>query len=263
MMVNRICGSGMMSIIVGANAIKAGYRNVVLCGGFESMSRIPHYILMRKGINGHTPLHDGLILDGLTDATTGDGMGLCTERVAKRYGFSRADMDTVALRSYANAIKAKNDGILAKEIVEVKIKSGIFKDDEELSKFDPDKMKKLRSAFIENGTITAANASKISDGAQGMLIMGEDEALKRGIKPRARIIAYEEASCFPGDFTVGAIESAKKVLLKAKMEVKNIDYFEFNEAFAILPLLGQKLMNIDISKVNVHGGAVALGHPLG
>lgn len=253
----------MISIIVGANAIKTGYRNVVLCGGFESMSRIPHYFYARKGVNGNAALLDGLVHDGLTDATTGDGMGLCTERVAKRYGFTRADMDNVALRSYANAIKAKNEKILAKEIVEVKIKAGILKDDEELSKFDPEKMKKLRAAFIENGTITAANASKISDGAQGMLIMAEDEAKKRGIKPLARILDYDEASVFPGDFTVGAIESAKKVMQKSKLQIKDIDYFEFNEAFSILPLLGQKLMNIDVNKVNVHGGAVAIGHPLG
>lgn len=262
-MVNRICGSGLISIICGANAIKAGYRNVVLCGGFESMSRAPHYLHVRKGVNGNSTLVDGLVLDGLTDAHSGDGMGLCTERVARRFGFTRAQFDDVALRSYTNAIKARDEKILAKEIVEVKIKAGILKDDEELTKFAPDKMKKLKSAFCENGVSTAANASKISDGAQGVLIMGEDEALKRGIKPRARIVAYEEASAFPGDFTVGAIDSAKKVLKVAKMEVKDMDFFEFNEAFSILPLLGQKLMNIDINKVNVHGGAVALGHPLG
>jgi acetyl-CoA C-acetyltransferase len=263
MMVNRICGSGMISMIVGANSIKAGYRNIVLCGGFESMSRTPHTIWLRKGINGQGTLNDSLVCDGLTDAITGDGMGLCTERVGKRLGFTRADMDNVAVRSYQNAIKAKDAKILEREIVGVKTKTGIFKDDEELGKFDAEKMKKLRAAFVENGQITAANASKVSDGAQGILIMGEDIAQQRGIKPLARIIAYEEASTFPGDFTVGAIESAKKVLKVAHMEVKDMDYFEFNEAFAILPLLGQKLMGIDINKVNVHGGAIALGHPLG
>jgi acetyl-CoA C-acetyltransferase len=263
MMVNRICGSGLMSMIVGAQSIMTGYRNVVLCGGFESMSRVPHTIYLRKGVNGHAQLADALVSDGLTDATTGDGMGLCTERVAKRLGITRADQDAIAIRSYTNAIKAKNEKILAKEICEVKTKTGVFKDDEELGKFDAEKMKKLRSAFIENGTVTAANASKVSDGAQGVLIMAEDVAAKRGIKPRARIVAFDEASCFPGDFTVGAIESAKKVLAKVGMQVKDIDFFEFNEAFSIVPILGQKLMGIDINKVNVHGGAVALGHPLG
>lgn len=262
-MVNRICGSGLISIIVGAQSIMTGYRNVVLCGGFESMSKTPHMAYLRKGVNGSFTFVDSLIYDGLTDATTGDGMGLCTERVTKRYGFTRADMDNVCLNSYTNAIKAKDAKILAKEIVEVKTKTGVLSEDEELSKFDAEKMKKLRPAFMENGTITAANASKISDGAQGILIMGEDVASKRGIKPMARIVAFEEASVFPGDFTVGAIESAKKCMQKANLQVKDIDYFEFNEAFSLVPLLGQKLLGIDPKKLNVHGGAVALGHPLG
>ena len=263
MLVNRICGSGLMSIIVGAQSIMTGYRNVVMCGGFESMSRVPHTILLRKGLMNHAQLADALFADGLADCASGDLMGLCTERVAKRLNITRADMDAIAIRSYTNANKAKTDKLLAKEIVEVKVKEGMMKDDEELGKFDAEKMKKLRSAFMENGTITAANASKISDGAQGILIMGEDVAAARHIKPLARIVAFEEASVQPGDFTIGAIESAKKCLAKANLTVKDIDFVELNEAFSIVPILGTKLMNIDPAKINVHGGAVALGHPLG
>ena len=250
-------------MIVGASHIMTGYRNIVLCGGFESMSRIPHTVYIRKGMLSHTQLSDALLADGLTDAKSGELMGICTERVAKRYGFNRADMDEVAIRSYSNAIKAKKEKILAKEIVEVPTKAGPVKDDEELGKFDPAKLKKLKSAFIENGTITAANASKISDGAQGMLIMGEDIAKARGITPLARIIGFEEASVAPGDFTVGAVEAAKKCLERSKLSVKDIDYFELNEAFSIVPLLGHKLAGMPIDRINVHGGAVALGHPLG
>jgi len=263
LLTNRICGSGMLSLITGAQYIMTGYRNNVLCGGFESMSRIPHTVFVRKGAPTHLQLSDALLADGLTDAMSGELMGVCTERVAKRLGMTRADMDNVAIRSYQNAIKAWKAGILAKEIVEVKVKAGVVKEDEELGKFAPDKMKKLKSCFIDNGTITAANASKVSDGAQGIFIMSEEYANKKGLKPRARIVAFDEASAAPADFTIGAIDAAKKCLAKAHMKVGDMDYFELNEAFSIVPLLGEKLCGMDINKINVHGGAVAMGHPLG
>ncbi len=263
LLTNRICGSGMLSIITGAQYIMTGYRNNVLCGGFESMSRVPHTVYVRKGAPTHMQLADALLSDGLTDGASGELMGTCTEKVAKRFGMTREDMDKVAVRSYENAIKAQKAKIFEKEIVEVKTKNGIMKDDEEPAKFAPDKMKKLKSAFIENGTITAANASKVSDGAQGIFIMGEDYAKARGIKPRARIVAFEEASVTPADFTIGAIEAAKKCLAKARLAPRDIDFFELNEAFSIVPLLGERLGGMDINKINVHGGAVALGHPLG
>jgi len=227
------------------------------------MSRVPHTVYIRKGVNNHTQLSDALMADGLTDSLTGELMGICTERVGKRYGFTRADMDNVAIRSYENAIKAKKAGILAKEIVEVPLKKGVLKEDEELGKFDGEKLKKLRSAFMENGTITAANASKVSDGAQGIFLMAEEVAAQRGLKARARIVAYEEASVSPPDFTVGAVEAAKKCMAKAKLSVGDIDIFELNEAFSVVPLLGMKLAGMPVEKINVHGGAVALGHPLG
>ena len=227
------------------------------------MSRVPHTVYMRKGTMNHIQLSDALFADGLTDAASGDLMGTCTEKVTKRLGLKREDMDAIAIKSYENAIKANKDKFLAKEIIEVPTKAGIIKEDEEIGKFDAGKLKKLKAAFIENGTITAANASKISDGAQGILIMGEDIAQTRGLKARARIVAFEEASTFPGDFTIGAIEAAKKCLTKAKLTVKDMDYFELNEAFSIVPILGEKLGGMDPKKINVFGGAVALGHPLG
>ena len=227
------------------------------------MSRIPHTAYLRKGAPGHAQLNDALLADGLTDALSGKLMGVCTEDVAKRLGMNRADMDGVAFRSYENCLKAQKAGLLANEIVEVKTKTGVVKQDEEPGKYAPDKMKKLKSAFIENGTITAANASKVSDGAQGILLMGDDYAKARGIKARARIVAFDEASVAPADFTIGAIEAAKKCLDKAHLTVRDIDYFELNEAFSIVPLLGEKLCGMDRAKINVYGGAVALGHPLG
>lgn len=262
MLVNRICGSGLISMIVGAQSIMTGYRNTVLCGGFESMSRAPHSVYMRKGMTGHAKLNDELI-EGLTDAASGDIMGLCTERVAKRLNITREEMDNIAILSYENSIKAKKDKHLEKEIVEVPIKGGVSKEDEEILKFDKEKMKKLKSAFMQNGTITAANASKISDGAQGILLMAEDVAKARNITPLARIVAFEEASTAPGDFTIGAIHAAQKCLKKANLTVKDICYNELNEAFSILPILGQKLMGLELDRINVFGGAVALGHPLG
>ena len=243
--------------------IMTGYRNVVLCGGFESMSRTPHAMYIRKGVASHSQLTDILLFDGLTDAPSGELMGLCTERVAKRFNMTREDMDDVAIRSYENAIKANKAKLLDNEIVGVKTKKGVIKNDEELAKFDAPKMRKLKPAFKENGTITAANSSKISDGAQGVLIMGEDVAKAKHIQPRARIVAFEEASVFPGDFTIGAMEAAKKCLQKAKLTVKDIDYFELNEAFSAIPLLGERMLGIQRDKINIYGGAVALGHPLG
>lgn len=264
MLVNRICGSGMISTIVGALDIMTGYRNVVLCGGFETMSRTPHYTYLRKPTAyGHAQLTDSLLYDGLTDSVTNELMGICTENVAKRIGATRADMDAVAIRSYQNAIKARDAGLLEKETCAVKLKVGELKADEELTKFDPEKMKKLKSAFIKDGTITAGNASKISDGAQGLLLMNEDYAKDRGIKPRARIVNFAEASMKTEDFTVAAIEACKKCLTGVKMNIKDMDYVELNEAFSIVPILGEKMLGADPAKINVHGGAVALGHPLG
>lgn len=264
MLVNRICGSGMISLIVGSLGIQAGYRNIVLCGGFESMSRIPHYAYIRKGVGyGNATLIDGLQQDGLTDAISGDFMGLCTDKLAKKLNITREDHDRAAIKSYTNAIKARDAKLLAKEICEIKTKKGIVKDDEELTKFEPEKMKKLKAAFIENGTITAANASKLSDGAQGVLIMSEDEVNKRGLTPRARIVAFAEASTVSVEFPIGAIEAAKKCLQVANMTVKDMDYVELNEAFATVPILGERMMGINPDIINVFGGAVALGHPLG
>eukprot|EP00831_Metopus_contortus_P078787 TRINITY_DN769_c0_g1_i3.p1 TRINITY_DN769_c0_g1~~TRINITY_DN769_c0_g1_i3.p1 ORF type:complete len:388 (+),score=88.87 TRINITY_DN769_c0_g1_i3:164-1327(+) len=261
--VNRICGSGMMSTIFGAQMIMTGYRNVVMTGGFESMSRAVHTVLARGGLKNTTPLVDSLFVDGLTDAKSGQLMGLCTEGVAERMGVTKEDQDAIAIASYENAIKAKKEGFLDKEIVEVPIKKGVLKEDEELLKFDKEKMKKLKPAFKKDGTITAGNASKISDGAQGILLMAEEVAKERGIKPLARIVGFEEYAHEPEDFTVAAVEASKKLLKKCNMTIKDMDAFEFNEAFSIVPILGQKSMQVDLSKCNVHGSAAALGHPLG
>jgi acetyl-CoA C-acetyltransferase len=266
---NKMCASGMKSVMVGATAIAIGDRNIIVAGGLESMSRAPHYLFIRKGTGyGNTHAIDSIQHDGLTDVYNKILMGACTEKICKEMGLTRQAQDEYAIESYKRAREAQEKGILDWEITEVvevdsKGKEKRISKDEECQKFAPEKFPQLKPAFDKNGTITAANASKLNDGACTLILMDEETAKQRGLKPLARIVGYEDAACAPIDFAIAPAKAVNKLLTKLKMDIKDVDYHEYNEAFSAVALANAKLLNLDLSKVNVHGGAVALGHPIG
>jgi acetyl-CoA C-acetyltransferase len=267
--VNKVCASGMKTVMLGATAIAAGDRNTILCGGFESMSKAPHYLYLRKPTGyGNAQAVDSIQYDTLTDVYNNILMGACTEKVCSELGLTREAQDEWAIQSYHRAREAQEKGIFDIEIVDIieqdnKGKEKKISKDEECQKFLPEKFPTLKPAFAKNGTITAANSSKINDGACSIIIMAEDVAKERGLKPLARIIGYEDAEVEPVNFGIAPAKACSRLLQKKGMTNKNIDYYEFNEAFAAVPLANIKLMDIDATRVNVHGGACALGHPVG
>ncbi|HBA88193.1 MAG TPA: acetyl-CoA C-acetyltransferase [Geobacter sp.] len=269
MTVNKVCGSGLKAIMLGGDSIRLGESEVVIAGGMENMTLAPY--LLKKGRNGyrmgHGELLDLLIYDGLQDPYSGRHMGEIGEESAARAGLSRADMDAYAARSYRLAQTAVNGGIFADEIVPVITKGRkgeeILDRDEEPFKGDIAKLPDLRPAFRKDGGITAGNASTISDGAALALLTGEAGLKKYGLKAKARIVASATGSLHPDYFPeapVGAIQNACK---KAGLSIADIDLFEINEAFASVPLLAIKALNLPLDKVNVNGGACAIGHPIG
>tara|TARA_B100000686_G_scaffold116504_1_gene123823 strand:- start:9587 stop:10771 length:1185 start_codon:yes stop_codon:yes gene_type:complete len=268
--INKMCGSGMKATMIVNDQLIAGSSKISIAGGIESMSNTPYVIpKVRSGLRmGHGELKDHMFLDGLEDAyEPGRLMGSYAETTAEAYQFTREAQDEFAIRSLERAKKANEDGSFENEIVSVEIKnrkgSFVVSKDEQPFTADISKIRNLKPAFSKNGTVTAANSSSISDGAAALVIMGMEEAEKRGSKPLARIVAHSTNSHDPAWFTTAPIGAIKKVLDKANWNIKNVGLFEINEAFAVVPMAAMKDLNISSDIVNVHGGACALGHPVG
>ena len=266
--VNKVCASGMKAIMLGAQSILLGDSDIVVAGGMESMSNIPYYLeKARNGYRlGHDKIIDGIIRDGLWDPYKDYHMGNAGELCSTTYKITREDQDNFAKESYTRAAKASEQGYFKKEIVPVEIAGKttvIVGEDEEYKKANFDKMGTLKPAFTKEGTITAANASKINDGAAAVVLMSEEKINELGIKPMARIIAFADASQAPEWFTTTPIKAMQKALDKGGLKISDIDFFEVNEAFSCVAIINAKELNIPADKLNVWGGAVALGHPIG
>ncbi len=269
MTVNKVCGSGLKAIMLGAGSIRLGDADVVIAGGMENMSLAPY--LLKKARYGHRmgngEVTDLLIHDGLFDPYSGRHMGLLADNTVDQQGLSREEQDEFAIRSYQRAQAAIKEGIFAEEIVPVvkKTRKGevTISEDEEPNRVDFDRLPTLRGAFKKDGTVTAGNASTINDGAAMTLLAGDDAIKKYGLKPKARLVAYASNSTHPDDFTLAPVGAIEKVLAKASLTVDEIDLFEINEAFSAVTLFAMKKFDLNPKKVNVNGGAVAIGHPLG
>jgi len=269
MTINKMCGSGLKAVMLAHQAILTGDAEVIIAGGQESMTNAPY--LLKKARNGyrlgHSEIYDSMILDGLWDVYNNIHMGNCAEKCAKDFSMSREEVDNFAISSYKKAISAIETGKFRDEITPIKVQSKgkeqIIDTDEEPSKVIFEKIPTLKPVFDKNGVVTAANASKINDGASALLVMSEEKAKELGLKPLVEIIAQSSAAKLPIDFTTAPADAISKVLNKAGLKVSDIDLFEINEAFAVVSLAVNKLLNLDIEKVNVNGGAIALGHPIG
>ncbi|HQG38911.1 MAG TPA: acetyl-CoA C-acyltransferase [Chitinophagales bacterium] len=267
--INKVCASGMKAIMLGAQSIQLGDNHVVVVGGMESMSNAPHYLPSgRTGIRyGNGEILDAIVRDGLQDPYKKYMMGNAGEVCAKHYSFSREDQDAYAITSYKRAQEAYSNGYFKEEIVPVVIASKkgeiTIAEDEEYKKFDEGKVGTLKPAFDKAGTITAINASKINDGASAMVLMSGEKVKELGITPLAKIVSFADASQEPEWFTTTPSKAIPKALHKANLKVEDVDFFEINEAFSVVALANMKEMNIAYEKVNVFGGAVALGHPIG
>ncbi|WP_281299222.1 acetyl-CoA C-acyltransferase [Flavobacterium limnophilum] len=267
--VNKVCASGMKSVMLGAQAIQCGDAEIVVAGGMENMSLIPHYIHLRNGYKfGPATMIDGMQKDGLTDAYDNNAMGVCADLCAAEYKITREEQDNFAIQSYERSAKAWEDGKFDNEIVSVAVpqRKGdpiIISKDEEFTNVKLDKIPSLNAVFTKDGTVTAANASTINDGAAALVLMSEEKASSLGLKPLAYIKSYADAAQEPKWFTTTPSKAIPKALEKAGLTLNDVDYFEFNEAFAVVGLVTAKILGLDDSKVNVNGGAVSLGHPLG
>lgn len=267
--VNKVCASGMKSVMFGAQAILCGDAEIVVAGGMENMSLIPHYMHLRNGYKfGPTTMIDGMQRDGLSDAYDNNAMGVSADLCASEYGFSRENQDDFAIQSYERSTNAWEVAKFDNEIVPVEVPQRrgepvIVSKDEEFSNVKLDKIPTLNPAFTKDGTVTAANASTINDGAAALILMSEEKALSLGLKPLAYIRSYADAAQEPKWFTTSPSLAIPKALEKAGLSIGEVDYFEFNEAFAVVGLANSKILGLDASKVNVNGGAVSLGHPLG
>lgn len=267
--VNKVCASGMKAIMFGTQAILAGDAEVVVAGGMENMSMIPHYVHMRNGNKfGPATLIDGLQKDGLVDAYDNNAMGVSADLCASTHNISREEQDAFAVGSYEKSAKAWDAGKFDNEIVAVEVPQRrgepiIVSKDEEYTNVKLDKIPSLRPAFTKDGTVTAANASTINDGAAAVILMSEEKALALGLKPLAYVVGYGDAAQEPEWFTTAPSKALPIALKKANKDISQVDFFEFNEAFSVVGIANTKLLNIDPSKVNVNGGAVSLGHPLG
>ena len=267
--VNKVCASGMKALMHAAQTIALGDADIVVAGGMESMSNIPHYVHMRNGHKfGPATLVDGMQKDGLVDAYDHNAMGVCADLCASEYNFSREDQDDFAIESYNRSAKAWSEGKFADEVVPVEVPQRrgepvIVSEDEEFKNVKMDKIPSLRPAFSKDGTVTAANASTINDGAGAMILMSADKASELGLTPLATIKSYADAANEPKWFTTAPSKALPKALAKAGISQDDVDYFEFNEAFSVVGLANMKILGLDDSNVNVNGGAVSLGHPLG
>ncbi len=268
--VNKVCSSGMKAMMIGVQSILAGDNDVVVTGGMENMSQIPHYL--DKGRIGQKlgdlKLTDGLLRDGLLDAYTGIHMGVSAELCASEMNFTREQQDSFSIESYKRSAKAWEEGKFNNEIVPVEIPqrrgdSIVVSEDEEFKNVNFDRIPSLRPVFKKDGTVTAANASTINDGAAAVVLMSREKADELGLKPLAIIKSYADAAHEPEWFTTAPTDAMNLALKKANMKIEEIDFFEINEAFAVVSLANMQNLNIDHSKLNVNGGAVSLGHPLG
>lgn len=267
--INKVCASGMKSVMMAAQAIMCGDSEIVVAGGMENMSLIPHYVHMRNGVKfGPTSLVDGMQKDGLVDAYDNQAMGVFADLCASEYKISREDQDNFAIQSYTRSANAWEAGKFDNEIVPVSIpqRKGepiIVSKDEEYSNVKLDKIPSLNAVFTKDGTVTAANASTINDGAAALVLMSEEKATSLGLKPLAFVTSYADAAQEPKWFTTAPAKALPIALKKAGMSIADIDFFEFNEAFSVVGLANAQILGLDNTKVNVNGGAVSLGHPLG
>nr|UES73133.1 acetyl-CoA acetyltransferase [Gymnema sylvestre] len=270
--INKVCASGMKATMLAAQTIQLGINDVVVAGGMESMSNVPKYIAdARKGSRlGHDTLVDGMMKDGLWDVYNDYGMGVCAEICAEQHGITRDEQDNYAIQSFERGIAAQNAGAFSWEIASVEVPGGrgkpsiIVDKDEGLGKFDAGKLRKLRPSFKETGgSVTAGNASSISDGAAALVLVSGETAVKLGLQVIAKITGYADAAQAPELFTTAPALAIPKAISNAGLEASQVDYYEINEAFSVVALANQKLLGLDSGKVNVHGGAVSLGHPLG
>ncbi len=268
--INKMCGSGLKAVMLANDLITAGSAQIIVAGGMESMTNAPYLLPKARGGYrfGHGEILDHTALDGLEDAyEKRTPMGVFAERTVERYGFTRADQDAYAIESLARAKKANEDGSFAFETValEVSTRNGVetLDKDEQPAKGKPEKIPGLKPAFKKDGTITAANASSISDGAAALVLMAQSEASKRGLKPLARIVAHASHSRLPAEFTIAPVNAIHDVLAKAGWSKELVDLWEINEAFAVVTMAAMKEHDLPHSKVNIHGGACALGHPIG
>jgi len=267
--INKVCASGMKAVMLGAQAIALGDADIVVAGGMENMSLIPHYLHARTGIKfGPASLEDGMQKDGLVDAYDHNAMGVCADACATKYEFTREEQDDYAIQSYQRSAAAWESGKFDNEIVPVEVPQRrgeplVVSKDEEYTNVFLDKIPSLRPAFSKDGTVTAANASTINDGAGAVVLMSREKADELGLKPLATIKGYADAAHEPEWFTVAPSKALPKALDKAGISIKDVDYFELNEAFAVVGLANMKLLGLSDTNVNVNGGAVSLGHPLG
>lgn len=267
--VNKVCSSGLKAVNLAAQSIQLGINDIVVAGGVESMSNSPHYLNLRKANKyGNSSTIDGLMIDGLTDVYSNESMGVLADNCSTKYSISRESQDNYAISSYNRSINSSKNSLFKNEIIPV-----IYKDkrgnevcvdqDEQISKVNFEKIPNLKPAFVKNGSVTAANSSPISDGASMLILMSENKANELNINPIAEIIGFNDAATLPNLFTIAPAKSIKNLLKTTKESLSNIDLFEINEAFSMVPLVNIEMLSIDLEKVNINGGAVSLGHPLG
>ncbi|WP_430409407.1 acetyl-CoA C-acyltransferase [Kordia sp.] len=267
--INKVCASGMKAVMQAAQAIALGDATIVVAGGMENMSLIPHYYHARTATKfGPATMEDGMQKDGLVDVYNNVAMGVCADACATEYNFSREDQDAFAIQSYERSAKAWAAGKFANEVVPVEVPQRrgepvIVSEDEEYKNVKMEKIPALRAAFTKDGTVTAANASTINDGAGAMVLMSAEKATELGLTPLATIKSYADAAHEPKWFTTAPAKALPKALAKANINIEDIEYFEFNEAFSVVGLANMKILGLTDKNVNVNGGAVSLGHPLG
>lgn len=268
--VNKVCASGMKAIMMGANQIAVGESDVVVAGGMESMSNVPFYLPQQRFGNklGHTSALDGILKDGLWDVYKDYHMGMAAELCATECGFDRTAQDDYAVESYRRSLHARDNGWFADEIVKVKLRdrkgnATDIEQDEELDRVDFDKMRALKPVFVNTGSVTAANASSINDGAAAVVLMSAERAAELKLTPKARIVAQASAEKAPEWFTTAPSDAIPVALKRAGLTLADIDLFEINEAFAVVAMANNQILGLDPAKVNVMGGAVSIGHPIG
>ena len=267
--VNKVCASGMKAVMLAAQSIKCGDADIIIAGGMENMSSVPHYVSSRKGQKlGNITMTDGMVHDGLTNVYDQKHMGTCGDLCASEHDFSREDQDEFAIESYNRSAKAWKEGKFNNEVIPVEIPQRrgdaiIFNEDEEYKNVKMERIPTLRPVFTKDGTVTAANASTLNDGASALVIMSREKANELGLKPLAVIRGYADAAQAPEWFTTAPAKALPKALHKANINLEDVEFFEFNEAFAIVGLANMKILGLDKNVVNVNGGGVSLGHPLG
>ena len=267
--VNKVCASGMKSISLAAQSIKCGDAEVVIAGGMENMSMVPHYYSARNAVKlGDVKVLDGMVKDGLTDVYNKVHMGVCADQCAEEHNITREEQDNFAIESYNRASNAWNENKFNEEIVPVHVPQRrgddlVISKDEEYTNVKLEKIPQLRAVFNKEGTVTAANASTLNDGASALILMSKEKADELNIKPIAKIVSYADAAQEPKWFTTAPAKAVPKALAKANLNTEDIDFWELNQAFSVVGLVNTKLLGLNPSKVDVNGGAVALGHPLG